>query len=341
MQIDIKTNQVQPLRHTFAHVARRLGADKPASRYQEATLDVQAESNFHYRPLWDPDHDLFDTGRTAICMSDWYTFRDPRQYYYGSWTIARSRQQESMERNFNFVEKRELLESLEPEWRARVAAVLIPLRHYEYGANLNNCHVAAYGYGTAITQTAAFACADRLGMAQYLTRIGLILDGNRSGVLESAKAAWQEDPAWQPLRRLMEELLVTQDWFEIYVAQNFVLDGLLYPLIYQCFDGELARHGGSALAMLTEFMSDWHGEQNRCVDAFLKTAAGESEENRDLMGGWVQSWSERAGEALFPLACTALGEAGVTVVEELRAGLAGRAEKKCGLDLQAPGRSGK
>lgn len=34
MQIDIKTSAVQPIRQTFSHVARRLGADKPASRYQ-------------------------------------------------------------------------------------------------------------------------------------------------------------------------------------------------------------------------------------------------------------------------------------------------------------------
>ncbi len=333
MQIDIKTTNIQPLRHTFANVARRLGADKPASRYQEATLDLQPDVNFHYRPLWDPEHDIFDTGRTAIRMADWYAFRDPRQYYYGSWTIARSRQQESVERNFAFVEKRDLLESLEPEWRARVAAALIPLRHYEYGANLNNCYVTAYGYGTAITQTTAFAAADRLGMAQYLTRIGLILDGNRGTVLDAAKAAWQEDPAWQPLRRLLEELLVTTDWFEIYVAQNFVLDGLLFPLLYQRFDTELSRHGGAALAMLTEFMSDWHTEQNRCVDAFLKTAAGESAENRTLLSGWVQRWSERAGEALLPLAQVALGEAGATAVAELRTALADRANKKCGLAL--------
>ena len=41
MQVDIKTSDIRPIRQTFSHVARRLGADKPASRYQEATLDMQ------------------------------------------------------------------------------------------------------------------------------------------------------------------------------------------------------------------------------------------------------------------------------------------------------------
>ena len=47
MQIDIKTSSVVQLRHTFSHVARYLGGDKPASRYQEATIGLQPEVNFH------------------------------------------------------------------------------------------------------------------------------------------------------------------------------------------------------------------------------------------------------------------------------------------------------
>lgn len=39
MQIDIKTTSIEPLRHTYSHIARRLGQDKPASRHpQEPTL---------------------------------------------------------------------------------------------------------------------------------------------------------------------------------------------------------------------------------------------------------------------------------------------------------------
>jgi len=88
MQIDIKTSTVQQVRQTFSHVARRLGADKPASRYQEATLELQPEVNFHYRPLWEPEFEIYDKGRTAIVMSDWYAFKDPRQYYYGTYTMV-------------------------------------------------------------------------------------------------------------------------------------------------------------------------------------------------------------------------------------------------------------
>ena len=72
MQIDLRTVSITPLRQTYQHIAERQGADKPASRYIEATMDVQPQANFHYRPTWQPEHELFDAGRTRIVMQDWY-----------------------------------------------------------------------------------------------------------------------------------------------------------------------------------------------------------------------------------------------------------------------------
>ena len=65
MQIDLRTVTIKPLRHTFDHIARRFG-DKPASRYQESTYDLQQTDIFHYRPMWEPDKRLFDPTRTRI-----------------------------------------------------------------------------------------------------------------------------------------------------------------------------------------------------------------------------------------------------------------------------------
>ena len=106
MTIDLQAREIQPLRHTYAHVAQYIGGDKHATRYQEATLGAQPSANFHYRPSWDPDHEIFDTGRTAVKLADWYVLRDPRQFYYASWTMTRARQQDAMESNYQFVEQR-------------------------------------------------------------------------------------------------------------------------------------------------------------------------------------------------------------------------------------------
>lgn len=323
MQIDIKTTSVTQLRHTFSNVARRLGGDRPASRYQEATFDLQPEVNFHYRPLWDPGHELYDKNRTRIVMRDWYAFLDPRQYYYGTYTIARSRQQETMEKNTAFVETRGLLRALPPEAHASLIHSLLPLRHVEWAANMNNCQITALGWGTAITQATMYHTMDRLGLAQYLSRIGLLLDGNTGESLDQAKRVWTDDADWQGLRRHVENSLVIEDWFELFVAQNFVLDGLLYPLVYQHFDARFGAAHGPALSMLTSFMSSWFDETRRWVDATLKVAAGESEQNASLLGEWLGRSIEGAADALKPPATRMLGDDGdatlATLVSELRA----------------------
>lgn len=308
MQIDIKTSGIQPIRQTFSHIARRLGADKPASRYQEATLELQPEVNFHYRPIWQPELEIYDKGRTAIQMQDWYAFRDPRQYYYGAYTIARSRQQETMEKNIEFVARRGLLRALDQDAKDAVAALMIPLRHVEWAANANNCFVTAYGWGTAITQATMYHGMDRLGLAQYLSRLGLLLDENQGTSLVHGKEQWLESPVWQPMRRAVESMLIVRDWFETFVAQNLVLDGLLYPLVYRHIDAALSRAYGPGLSMLNEFSIAWFDETVRWVDATIKTAAAESDHNADALSGWVQKWSTLVLDALTPIAELGLGK---------------------------------
>ncbi|MBB1648155.1 phenol hydroxylase [Delftia sp. UME58] len=330
MNIELQAREIQPLRHTFDRVAAHTG-DKPASRYLEAMLGAQPKENFHYRPTWEQGLELFDAGRTAIRMADWYALRDPRQFYYATWTMARARQQEAMEANYQFVESRGLAARMADAQRAHACAVLMPLRHVAWGGNMNNCSMCSRGYGTAFTAPAMFHAMDQLGVAQYLTRLGLAMD--EPGVLEAGRNDWLQDSTWQPLRRLVEDLLVLQDPIELFIAQNLALDGLLYPLIYGRFvDGPLALHGGTAVSMLTAFMPEWHAESARWIDAVAKVAAAESGANRALLSRWYLAHVDQAQTALAPVAAMALGEDAQAALSEVRQALDARA-RKAGLDI--------
>ena len=325
MQIDLRTVTIQPIRQTFDHVAERIGPNKSASRYQEGTLRVQADANFHYRPTWDPTHEIFDPTRTAIAMADWYAFKDPRQYYYGTYTIARARMQETAEADFDFVESRGLAASFEAGAKQRALDVLVPLRHVAWGANMNNSSICAYGYGTAVTAPCIFQAMDQLGIAQYLSRIGLVLGGQDS--LSAAHTAWTEAPAWQELRRYVEDTLVQHDWFELYVAQNLVLDGVLFPLVYGAFDAALAVQAGPTVSMLLRFPNEWFAETSKWVDATIKTAAAESDANRAQLSSWFAAWRGRAVQALTPVAELALGDGAAAALAGALSALDARAAK--------------
>lgn len=301
MTIEIKTATVEPLRQTFSYTRRRFG-DKPASRYQEASFDIQARVNHHYRPLWQPEKLLNDPSRTAINMADWYKVRDPRQYYYGTYVQSRAKMQENAEHAYGFCEKRGVLIGLAPQFREQLARMVLPLRHAELGANMNNCSVTADGYATSVTQMHMYQCIDRQALAQYLTRIGLMLDDGGTDLLVEAKHQWLNDPAWQGMRRYVEDTLVIRDWFELSLAQNLISDGLVYPLLFIEFDHYLTAKGAGQVGMLTEFMRLWFAESQRWVDAMVKTVATESPENKKQIETWVSHWSARALEALAPLA---------------------------------------
>lgn len=300
MSLEIKTASIEPVRKSYANIIRRFG-EKPATRYQEATYDAQGTTNFHYRPLWKPDKELNDKTHTAITMEDWYAFRDPRQFYYGSYVQNRARIQEGAEQNYGFFEKRQLIQFLPESARKKIILALLPLRHVEQTANLNHLSGTAYGYGTAITQASLYAGMDRLGMAQYLSRIGLIVDGNSGSSLVEAKQAWMENPAWQKMRALCEEMLVQEDWFELLLVQNLLVDTYMQQAMYLPLEQDLLENGGRDVAMLTEFMQTCLKDIANWSDAVFKVAAAENNHNKEKISQWIDHWSGKVHEAFVPL----------------------------------------
>ncbi|MEN9892082.1 MAG: hypothetical protein RLY78_2377 [Pseudomonadota bacterium] len=326
MTVEIRVRSVKPLRQSFTHLAQRFG-DKPASRYQEGAYDIQSTTNFHYKPLWDPERDLWDARRTALTMADWYALKDPRQYYYGSWTIARARQQDAADRQLEMVEQRGQLARLPEPARHELQQVLLPLRHVEWAANTNFAYVSAYGYGTALTQAAAMAMMDRLGQAQHHSRIGLLLDGQTGRSLAEAKRQWLAHPAWQPLRGALEASFVSRDWAQTLLAQT-LCDTLLHSLLLRDWEADFShRHGSAVLATVLDFPLRWHEDHGRWIDALLKTLAAENEANRAQLADWAGQWGARLGEALVPIAELALGSEAPAALDRAREALARRLSK--------------
>lgn len=309
MSVQIKTIDLEPKRQTFGHIARRLGGDKPASRYQEATLDVQATDNFHYKPQWEPEFWLYDLRKTAVEMSDWYKPLDPRQFYYGPYNIARANMNQAVERNFAFVEERGLIEKLDDAAKAALVRGLLPIRHLHWGSNMNMSEICQRGYGTAITAPCIFSAADHLGMAQIVSRIGLVLDGQTGTSLDEAKEAWMNDAAWQGMRRLVEESFVERDWFRLYVVQTLGVNTVLLDLVYRGLEAAWGP-AGLTVAMLTEFMTDWRAEEGKWSDNVVKIVAAESDANRALVSTWAAQAIDEATAAGVALSAALLGDDG-------------------------------
>jgi phenol hydroxylase P1 protein len=331
MSLEIKSVEIKPKRETFGHVARRIGEGKLASRYEEATYDLQPTANFHYKPLANPEFELYDVKKTAVVMEDWYKFMDPRQYHYASYVTARAKQQEVAEQNFVFVEKRNMLDFMPEEIKDEILEYVLPLRHYEWGANMNNLQLVSEGYGAALCNAFMFHAEDRLGNAQYITRIGLLLSENEAHVLDTGKDKWLNDSSWQGLRKAMEDTFVLKDWFELHIAQNIVFDAFIHPLYFNLYEQELNKRGGSSQSMMTEFITVWNEECGRWLDMTVKVAIDESDENKELIAKWCEKYIDIAYDAVLPLAQKILSNP-VECVDEVKGQLIARLNKS-GLSL--------
>ena len=303
MQYELRTQVIEPIRKTFTHLVERYG-DRPASRYEEGTIGLQATEHFHYRPLWAPDKELYDPAYSRLVLTDPYSFTDPRQLYYAPYVTARSQLHEAFGKTLDYLESHNLLARLPEAWQQLLTGLVLPLRHYESGGQMISSNACRFAYGTTIAQCAGYAAFDRVGNAQILSRIGLALGGGTTDALTEAKAAWMDAPALQGLRRYVEEAMVAGDWGVEMVALDLA-DQLLYAVLYRHLDEVALLGGAGSYSLLAQHLAGWFADQRRWVDALYKAWAADPETgaaNVEHLGSVAAEWLPKAQAAVGQLA---------------------------------------
>lgn len=303
MQYELRYQVIEPKRQTYQNVIDRLG-DQPATRYQEATLDVEPRENFHYRPTWAQDRELYDERYTALRLTDPYAYADPRSFYYTPYVTNRAAHHDEFGKTLAYVEQRDLLAKMPEGWKQLVGAVVVPLRHYESGAQLISVAGARFAYGTSLEQCCTFAAFDRIGNAQMLSRIGIAAGSGTAAVLTSAKQQWLDGDHLQPLRRMVEEAMAVEDWAEGLLAVDHA-DAVLYPLLYSALDEIALLEGGGAYSLVVQHLTSWYADQRKWLDALLKTWAGDEQHgaaNRDTLRRINSDWAGKVRDAVSAIA---------------------------------------
>ena len=153
-----------------------------------------------------------------------------------------------------------------------------------------------------INNAMAVGAVHKLRFAQDLILYNLALSEEIEGFEGSIhKQTWQQDPIWQPTRRLVEGLTGIRDWSEALFATTVVFE----PLV-----GELFRSGFvmQAAALQGDFVtptimgageSDAAREQRgaRALFRMLADDPAHSDENKATMLGWLAEWTPKAVNA--------------------------------------------
>lgn len=325
---------------TFKKTIRDQAWDyKTKNEYEDVTVRQQPYVHMHYRHIFDErDFDIYDPRYTRLKSSDWEAFRDPKKFWYTTYVNNRKKMAEEVENGFAYADQLGVIKTLSPQWADALRDLYTPLRHLEYGENVQMQHVIRYALGTSIEQCATYQAYDKTGRAQWISQWAMNMQEHHGEFLAHGKETLLNEPAFQPLRRYVEEILVTDDWAEVLVAENLTLDLLLGNLMYREFNQEAIKHGDTHLSILNLVIAkqlDWHrdwafslfkllaNDEAQSRWDYLKSLGYEEWEgdyrwgrtlsdpretpeetlsNVEIIQEWVEKWYPKAFEAVLALA---------------------------------------
>ena len=120
---------------------------------------------------------------------------------------------------------------------------------------------------------------------------------------------WEKDAAWQPLREVIEKLLVTYDWGEAFVALNLVVKPAIEELFVKRLGTLALERGDDVLFRLLASLDEdtaWHRAWSR---ALVAVAVSARPANAEVVAGYTGAWTPRVARAVDE-ARTMLGEGG-------------------------------
>jgi toluene monooxygenase system protein E len=246
------------------------------------------------------------TGSPLVC-SDWGAFRDPRETTYTRY-VERQRERESfVDGLLRAAEHGDHDRRLPASWLAVLGRVLAPLRFPAHGLQMVGAYVAHMAPEGRIVTAGVFQVGDEIRRVQRLSYRLRQLQLVHDVMAGDGRSSWEQEPAWQPLRKLIERLLVTYDWGEAFVALCLVVkptfDGMVAAL------GRAGRDAGDHVLHDLVFSlgedAAWHREW---ALALARVAIADRSENRTLIAGWIARWRPAADEAAAALAGELGGE---------------------------------
>jgi propane monooxygenase small subunit len=241
----------------------------------------------------------------------WHEFRDPNE----EWELTLYRYNANVVRQINAnveaARQQKAFEQWNPNWVTFVANNVGAWMHVEHGLGL---YVFANANRRAPTNMHNNAISvnsmHRIRVAQDLALYNLTLSEEIDGFDGTAHVrTWNEDPAWQGVREVAEQLTGIDDWCEAVFATNVVFE----PLVGELFRSQLVQHaapGNGDFVTPTLVGAGEHDYAERdlrytkAMFALLTDDREFADHNRRILQDWLATWTGRgiaAARRLQPL----------------------------------------
>jgi len=242
---------------------------------------------------------------SPLMVDDWEGFRDPAKLTYRDYVLQQDKHEVYVDQLIDQHEAAGSAKSLDTGWVTTLQEFFIPLRFPLHTLQMTAIYVGQMAPSSFITNCANFQSADELRRIQRMAYWSKVLSNAHGDDLAQTSTAhdpWVDGAAWQPIREVLENLLIAYDWGEAFAALNLAAKPAIDELLNKQF-AELARRNGdeflanlfTALTLDSERSRDW-------TSALVTYATERDESLAGLLDGWKAQWQPRVLAAIEPLA---------------------------------------
>jgi hypothetical protein len=234
---------------------------------------------------------------SPLAADSWEGFEDPAQLNYRRYIALQHDREVYAEGVVDSFEALDHDAGLDPAWVDVLARVYLPARFAFHVLQITSLYVGQLGPSASITNASFFQAADELRALQWIAYRAKSLSLTHGASLADsavARSIWEDDPAWQPAREVLEQLLLAYDWGEAFADTFFKVS----------FAEVAQAHGDSLTAQLLRESGVDSARSNAWTSALATYAVAQRAENQSVLDSWTEKWrpaAERATDALKEL----------------------------------------
>lgn len=292
---------LKPLK-TWSHLAAR--RRKP-SEYEIVSTNLHYSTDNPDAPFeLDPNFPIalwFKQYRNASPLrhEDWNAFRDPDEVVYRTYNMQQDGQEAYVSGLLNQFSDRGHDQMLDPAWAASLARLYAPARYPIHAIQMQSAYISQMAPASTISNCATYQTADSL---RWLTHTAYRTKELANafpdlGFGQKERGIWEDDPAWQGFRELIEKSLIAWDWAESFVVLNLIVKPAFEECVLRGL-GDAARHNGDTLLGLLSDAQLRDADRHRRWAASLVKMALQKPGNDKVIAAWIEKWMPLADTAI-------------------------------------------
>ncbi len=281
------------------------------SLYEELTIDTQISTERHLHGGWlvsfEDGRGSHSLGSTALRVADWFDWRDPGELWERPFYQQAARTAREQDDAVAAARSEGLFARMTEDWRTFLQSSLQLPAFYEHGLWRALCGAARPALSDLVTHAMVLEAAMKQRQAQDLVVYAMDVEADIGECsTEAARERWLEEPAWQPVRALVERVASVHDWMERVIATNLCIEPIVGSLLRREMLLVPASANGDPVTPVIIgnaqrewlWVRDWTTELVRfCVEDEEFGA-----QNREVLADWAKQWNPAAEAAAESIA---------------------------------------